>query len=219
MNPRVMIFALLGTLLLLTGMGLAGDQENKQRPLPFDPLTEEEKGQAIETSLENPTGDAHLSDRYEVIGASLHTEKAHKEMETWPRMAQTWVYDYEADHTVRTLVDLDEDTIENVEILQTQPPLTAEEKARSGGMALEDDRVQERLQEDGLERANVTTSARLWTGDEPTACPEDRCALVAFFEDDRYHADVFALVDLSEDTLRAVLELTEDGLAREGVPR
>lgn len=198
----------LAALVVLGGGGALEVSEHEA--LPFDPLSDGEAERAIDVMLASDQVDLGDDDRFEVIGAALYTDKAFQEMESWPRVAETWVYDYDRDITVNALVDLDEDAVVEVEEAKIQPPLTAGETDRVAALALEDDRVIERLEDVGIEREGVGSMARLWTGPGTTACPEHRCALVAFLDEGHYVEDVLVLVDVSEEKVRGLLDVLEE---------
>lgn len=192
------------SLITLSALGIQSDAPEDE-PLPFDPLSTSEQEQAIQATLSNETVKDALSDRVEVIGAALYTDKSFQEVDTWPRMAETWLFDYEANHAIRALVNLDANEVTHVETSTIQPPLTANEVDHAGQLALGADEVNQRLDERGLHDAEWT--ARLWTGTGPTACPEHRCAQVAFFQGETYVHEFTVLIDLVDETIREILEL------------
>lgn len=182
-------------------------------PLPFDPLSSGEQAQAIDLALKGAGVSAQLSSRHEVIGAALFTDKSFEDLPTWPRIAEVWFFDYDANQALRAFVDLGARFTYGVELLDVQPPLTGGEIERVGRMALEDERVQARFVDAAMDVENVTWTARLWTGDAPTACPEHRCALVGFEYEGSFVYDLAVLVDLAIDT---VLRVSGPGLRELG---
>lgn len=185
-------------------------------PAPFDPLTEEERSQAVELALANASVDAELSNRSTVVGASLYTDKAFADEDEWPRVAEVWIYDYEANHALRATVDLDDERVTDAGPEPVQPPLATSEIERAGELALDDERVRERLEDAGTPPAEASGTARLWTGTAETACPEHRCALVAFHDGARDVHRFAVLVDLVTASVRDVHEL--GGHHEEGQP-
>lgn len=190
-------------LVALTAFGQQGTPDEAE-PRPFDPLSDGEQERATTITLSNATVNQTLSNRTEVIGATLYTDKAFQERDPWPRMAETWVFDYEANRALRALVSLDTDEVTELDTPTFQPPLTASEAERVGNQALDDEEVEDRLEAAGVEAPDWT--ARLWTGPGPTACPEHRCALVAFLDGERYVWEFAVVVDLVDDAVREVLE-------------
>lgn len=207
-----------GMILVLAPAAAAGainlSAASPPTPLPFDPLSSGEQVQAIDLALEDAGVSAQLSSRYEVIGAALFTDKSFDNLPTWPRIAEVWFFDYEANQALRAFVDLGARFTYGVELLDVQPPLTGGEIEHVGRMALEDERVQARFVDAAMDVGNVTWTARLWTGDAPTACPEHRCALVGFEYAGSFVYDVAVLVDLALDT---VLRVSGPGLRELGV--
>lgn len=182
----------------------AGSEE--QAPQPFDPLSDDEEERAIEIALVNETIEAQLSTDHIVIGAALHTEKSMREQADPRRAADVSVYDHTIERTFQVLVDLDEGEVVRLETTDVQPPLTAAEIHASGETALSNQTVQDRLQASGYDPGSVEWTARLWTGPGSSACPVERCALVAFLDGDRYHHEGFPLVDLASQSVRDWVE-------------
>lgn len=208
---------LVAVALLLTASAawlVASGTEETHEALPFDPLSEAEQEQAIQIALEDPQVEITLSDRHEVIGAALNTDKQRMRTEGRIRMADVWIYDYQVDMTTHAVVDLQRGAVHALSQSDHQPPITTTEMQRAGALALEDARVQDALEERG-HYEEIHPIARLWSGDAPTACPEHRCALVAFLIDGEYRGDLFVRVNLSLDQVEALLEPGHEESARE----
>jgi Cu2+-containing amine oxidase len=215
----VVVFFVVGIVVTLGALASQGDEAARtDDPAPFDPLREEEASRAINLTLSNATLAEERSDRTRVIGASLYTEKSFRDAEEVPRMSEVWVYDYEANTAIRALVDLDAGDLQSWSSRDVQPPLTAEEIDHAGSLALEDERVRERLEERGLDPDEVQGTARLWTGSSEAACPENRCALVGFEDGTDWVHEFAVLVDLVDDSVRDIVHPAEPDHHQGGSP-
>lgn len=215
-TPALLVtaFLLLGTAALLA----AGGEQPTPGPLPFDPLSETEQQQAIDLVLEDPLAASALSERHQVIGAALNTDKHRLQRDATARQADVWVYDYERDATLEAQVDLRADLLVDLSVTTAyQPPITATEIHRASDMVLADPRVQDEL-ETQEPYEELETIVRLWTGDAPTSCPVNRCALVGFVIDGDYTGELFVRVNLSQDRVEELIHAGDDhhGPVKEG---
>lgn len=200
----------LGLVLLAVSLGGTVDEASplpepaQDEPLPFDPLSHDERQRAVETSLRDEDVAGMLSGRYEVIGASLYTHKSLQDLEDWPRLAETWIYDHGSALTAHALVDLDLLEVVWVEALSLQPPLTTGEVDRAGRLALGEALVRDRLADAGIDTGQVTWTGRLWTGE--AGCMDHRCVLVGFSEGHAFFHDHTVVVDLTDEQVRGFLD-------------
>lgn len=202
---KITVVAVSG-LIMLGYVAISSENEPEPRPLPFDPLSAVEQEKAMALLLDDPDVQRSLSDRVEPIGAALHTDKAFRDLEVWPRMAEVWLYDYANNRAVRGLVDLGEEGVTLWDHPPVQPPATTNEVYRSGLLALEDGGVQKRLTGEGIDPAEAHWTARLWSGPGVTDCPQHRCLLVSFTDGHgHFTGDFTVLADLTDDRVVAIL--------------
>jgi Cu2+-containing amine oxidase len=189
---------LLAAAVLLLAYGGISSPSGERTPLPFDPLSEAEEQQAINTALASPLVSTLLT-RYETIGAALNTDKHRMRVADPPRVADVWFYDYNVDRTLYAVVDLGTSIVESHALLAYQPPVTAREMAHAADLAFADHRVQHAL-EPRMPYATLDTIVRGWE------CGMNRCVLVGFEIDGEYVDDLFVLVNLSRDHIEELLE-------------
>ncbi len=199
--PLLAIGAVLALSIAALG-NLVGTPPVAPRPAPFDALSVEEQERAIALALGDPAVDSALSARFEVIGASLRTDKADMLQADPPRLADVQLYDYERDVVVWLVVDLDLGFVRAELPVPAgyAPPLTAGEMLRAGALARAHPDVQARL----ADHPDAVEIGHLWTdGGEP--CDSHRCLTVSFYEEDgAWGFGFLAIVDLSDEVVLEV---------------
>lgn len=188
----------LGAMGFILASALAGHAPLEAASLPFDPPGMEEQAWALQAALLDPRVDGALSERFEPIGAALRTEKSSSPV---VRLLDVWFYDYASDVVVWVVFDPQQGSVVRLEegIGRFEPPLTANEDRRAAETALANRDVI-----DHLEGRSAQTATRLLHG-PGTPCPTNRCALVSFSYDGSYDAHFFAIVNLNEDVVVAVV--------------
>lgn len=199
--PAMTMYAVVtGALITLVLFGVLGgglEEPATSPPKPFDPLSDEERVDAMAITLDDANISQSLSERHTAIGAALYTDKSQRDLDPWPRMAEVWLYDYGHNQAVRAFIDLTAETVVQWDTPDVQPPAASHEVQAAGEDALQDDRVRDRLTDQGHDPGEVGWTARLWVGPGATACPEHRCLLVSFINDQTLIEDFTVLVDLT----------------------
>jgi hypothetical protein len=186
-------------LLAVGATGLSGPVEQAGKapdPHPFDPPSQAERTVAARIALQDSRIQEALADhRYVLLGVALGTEKAAGvPVSELIRLLDVWFYDYNEDVVVWAVVDSAQGHVTRIVPVDFafQPPLVDAEIQRAKQLALGLAEVSARFP------ASLPATARLVSG-EGTMCPNQRCALLAFIENDLPVLDSTILVNLSAD--------------------
>jgi Cu2+-containing amine oxidase len=234
---------MLGTLFILVVFTGNIQADNPSGSLPFDPLSPEEIDTAIAVSLEDPrvAKELHKRARFRVIVAQLHEEdlkgneegrngnkedrngnkeedsKGNEESSKIPRRADVVFYQYDNDVTLNLLIDLDKRAVELFErLVKAQPPLLLEETDEALEIALKDEEVLQRLDQQEVDPETVFASGFLFREEAP--CLIHRCVMLSLsteeqpltIEEDAF----FPVVDLSAQRVDHIKTIEGDN--REG---
>lgn len=206
LRPFVLALLLLAPALAAAGCLDAGASPESHRPLPLDPLTDEEEARAVDIALADPAVALLLApERHRVIGAALRTDKDLVLADPPRRLADVHVYRYGSDDVAWPVVDLDRGVVASWSLARFQPRLTQAEAVEAERALLTDPRVVEAL---GGDASGVRASVALRSGGP--LCPVHRCVEAHFLRSDEPVGLLTATYDLSA---RAVLEVSD--LARE----
>jgi Cu2+-containing amine oxidase len=169
-------------------------------PALFDPLTPGEIADALRTLTE----DRRLSSmakvgRYRVICSEPLVVKPPHWM-AGHRLARLVVYDYAADRTVESCVDLDAGVVSHLELTRAQPMLSRDEEALAVSIAMADDRVREKLALGDVAQSTL----HYWGRAADDLAFARRSAAVVFGRTDG-HASLVAVVDLLENLVTKVV--------------
>lgn len=114
-------------------------------PSLFDALSEGERADALRILTEDRrVANMAKVARYRVIAAEPLVLKAPHPLFNH-RLARVIAFDYAADRCVDAMIDLDQATVEHLQLTEAQPALGREEEALAVAIALNDDRVKREL--------------------------------------------------------------------------
>jgi Cu2+-containing amine oxidase len=169
-------------------------------PTLFDPLTPGEIADALRTLTE----DRRLSSmakvgRYRVICTEPLVVKPPHWM-AGHRLARVVAYDYAADRTVESCIDLDAGVVAHLELTRAQPMLSRDEEALAVSVAMADDRVREKLALGDVPQSTL----HYWGRTADDLAFARRSAAVVFGRADG-HASIIAVVDLLENLVTRVV--------------
>jgi Cu2+-containing amine oxidase len=169
-------------------------------PSLFDPLTPGEIADALRTLTEDRRlGSMAKVGRYRVICTEPLVLKPPHWM-SGHRLARVVAYDYSSDRAVDACVDLDAGVVAHLELSKGQPMLSREEETLAISIAMDDDRVR-----DKLAMGDVPLSTLHYWGRQPTDMAYSRRSAAVVFGRDGGHATVIAVVDLIDNTVTQVV--------------
>lgn len=183
----------------------------------FDPLSVAEQEKALGTARSAPAVARVLrsTPRTEVLLVERHEEeKSTYKRGTWPRRADVYIYDYDKDELVHSVVDVRTGRVDRVETLRgVQLPLTAAETARAVRIAMQDARVGASIRaqykqitgQDLARPGEIKSQALIFRADaQPdatrgaaTACGAHRCAQLLLSTPNGQALTVLPVIDLS----------------------
>lgn len=205
-RPFFAVLLLLAPALAAAGCLDAGASPQSYRPLPLDPLTDEEEARAVRIALEDPAvGLLLATERHRVIGAALRTDKDLVLADPPRRLADVHVYRYGSDDVAWPVVDLDRGVVVSWSLERFQPRLTQAEVAEAEAALLSDPRVVEAL---GGDASGVRTSVALRSGG--ALCPFHRCVEAHFIRADEPVGLLMATYDLSARVVVHVADLAQE---------
>lgn len=169
-------------------------------PTLFDPLTPGETADALRTLTE----DRRLASmakvgRYRVICAEpLVVKPPH--LLSGHRLVRLVAYDYAADRTVDSCIDLDAGVVAHLELSKAQPMLSRDEEALAVSIAMVDERVREKLALGDVPQVTM----HYWGRKESDLAYARRSAAVVFGRGGG-HASLVAVVDLLDSQVTQVV--------------
>jgi hypothetical protein len=172
----------------------------KVDPSLFRALTEGERADALRILTE----DKRLSSmakvgRYRLIAAEpLAVKPPHPA--SGHRLARLVAYDYASDRSVESCINLDESTVVELSIGQSQPMLAREEEAATIAIALADERVKSQL---GLGDQAVA-AMHYWSSREADIASRRRSAAVLFGQEGA-RPRLVVVVDLIDNQVAAII--------------
>lgn len=210
---QLVLFAFWTALLSAALSDLAQTQTGQTRPLPFDPLTSEER----ELAGRLATADSRVKERLgtarqRLISVELAPVKSANPQTETARHAEVTFYRYDTDQGLRALVDLGQRTVREVTTISgTAVKLSQAEVAEAFSLAKQNRQVNQFLGENaerfavaaaGSDQQYRVEGLRLHSGSSKDPCYRHRCVSLFFRQGAAYLAGVSVTVDLSAQTVR-----------------
>ena len=227
----IAIVVALGVLAYLVSSGSVAGFSATSGGRGYDPLTPLEQRGALRATLADSRAQSHLANsaRTETLLIERHQEdKATRANGSWLRRADVYVYDYEQDTLIHSLVDVASGAVEQVEtIVGTQLPLTQNETQAALDIAWAQTAIRTQLEIEFLRMTGeqltsldqINSKAFVFyaaampqdLGAEAQLCGYHRCAQLLLFTEDNVAFELLPIVDLSEQQVVQAVFFGVDG--------